>query len=89
MTAQLDIIQTLVIHFGSKKDAQEKFLEVILIQNSYKVRYSELNICMHNSYVNGKYRCTKTLSDALNVIFNWKGGRGLLHSNMNPAREST
>ena len=56
------------------------------IQNLYEVKYADLEIYMHNSYVNGEYPWPKTLSSALNVIVNWKGGRGILHSRMNPSR---
>ena len=64
-----------VNHLGSKEDAKEKFLAVRMVQNSDKVRYFELKIYMHNSYVNGKDRWPKTMPAALNVIVNWKGGK--------------
>ena len=57
---------------GSKEDAQEKFLDVRLIQNSDEVRYYDLKIYMHNSYVYGTDRCPKTLSYSLNLIVNWR-----------------
>ena len=45
----------LLNHLGSKKDAQEKFLAVGLVQNSDKVRYADLKIYMHDSYINVNY----------------------------------
>ena len=63
----------LVNHLGSKEYAQEKFLAVRLVHNSDEVRYVELEKYMHNNYVNCKDRCLKKLSDALNVLVNWKG----------------
>ena len=65
----------LIGNLGSNEDAQETFLAVGLIQNLDEVRYAELKICMHKSYVNGKDRWTKTLSSALNVLLNWKWGK--------------
>ena len=41
-----------------------------LVQKSEKLRYIELKIYMHNSYVNGEDRWTKTLSATLDVIIN-------------------
>ena len=61
-------------HLGSKEDAQENFLEVVLVHNSEKVRYPELKIYMHNSYVNVEDHCPRTLSAALNVLVNCEGG---------------
>ena len=34
-----------------------------------------MKIYIQNSYVNGKDLWTKTISDALNVLVNWKGGK--------------
>ena len=51
----------LVNHLRSKEDAQEKFLAVGLVQNSEKLRCSEMKIYMHNSYVNGKERWPNTM----------------------------
>ena len=64
----------LVNHFGPKEDAQENFLEIELVHNPDEVRYNEMKIYMHKSYVNGKNIWPKTLSDALPVLVNWKGG---------------
>ena len=44
----------LVNHLGSKEDVQKMFLEVRLVHKSDEVLYSELNIFMHNSYINVK-----------------------------------
>ena len=74
----------LVNHLGQKEDAQETFLSVGMVQNSDKVGYYELKIYMHSSYINVKDHCHKTLLAALNVLVNWKGGKVLLHSSMNP-----
>ena len=41
---------------------------------------------MHSSYIKGEDYCPKTLPAALNVLVNWKGGKGLLHISMNPDR---
>ena len=60
----------LVNRLGSQEDAQEKFLVVRLVQNSDKVRYSDMKIHMHNSYVNSKGRFPKKLLATPNVIFN-------------------
>ena len=65
----------LVSHFGSKEDVQETFLTVGLVQNSDKVRYSELYIYMHNRYLNRKYHWTKTLLSTLKVLVNFKEGK--------------
>ena len=65
----------LVNHLGSKEDAQENFLAVRLVQNSDDVRYVELKVYMHNSYVNGKDSWPKTLPAALNVLFNLEVGK--------------
>ena len=45
------------------------------MQNSDKVRYSEMKKYTHNSYVNGEDYWNKTLSAALNMLVNWKGGK--------------
>ena len=52
---------------------QKKFLSVRLVQNSDEVRYTELNIYIYISYVNGEECWPKILSAALNVLVNWKG----------------
>ena len=68
--------ETVILNqLGSKQYAQEKFLAVRLVHNSDEVRYAELKIYMHNSYVNSEELCLKTLSAALNVLANCKGGK--------------
>ena len=40
-----------------------------------------MNVCMYNSYLKIKNSWTKTLSDALNVLVNCKGGESpFVHS---------
>ena len=51
----------LVKYLGSKEDAQKHFLVVGLVHKPDKIIHTELNKYMHNSYVNGKDRWTKTL----------------------------
>ena len=43
------------------------------MHKSDEVKYSELNIYMHNSYVKGKDHWPQKISDALNVIVKYKG----------------
>ena len=77
----------LVIHLGSKEDTQEKFLEVRLVHKSDEERYADIKLYMHNTYINGEGCWPKTLPAILNVLVNWKGGRGvLLHISMNPEK---
>ena len=51
----------LVKHLVPKEYVQEKFLAVRLVYNSDEVRYDDLEIYTHNSYVIGKERWPKTL----------------------------
>ena len=53
---------------------QENLLEVGLVQNSDGVRYAELKIYMHNSYVKSKNRWPKIMLAVLNLIVNCTGG---------------
>ena len=46
-----------------------------MVQKSDEGIYSKLNMYMHISYVNGEDRWPKKLSDAWNLLVNWKEGK--------------
>ena len=50
-------------------------MAVGMVQKSYEIRYTELKTYMHNIYVKGNTRWPKTLSAALDMLVNCKGGK--------------